>query len=323
MRPIIDPADVGDAGLVVRTDYSSDVVWRTVAALLDGQQDDDGWVYHVVDDPAWAGASVDEVLTAAPKSDGVVYIADSATMRDPYPLLAVNTTAREDCEDDEEYDYQMQYGREFRVLPSGLVDVSANLAIANMDFPEFAAMAQADPHSCYRGSAAAQAEDAPEPTPWDGWVPCDGHLLRRGQTLRDACITSPNGRYALSCFDGLTCLTRDGVGIWMPVGQGSGTGIELGPEGELRYRAATGGTWPLIPDFGHLAGRRKRWPKDERGGPGPAVGAHALAVRDDGDIDLVDEDGRTMWSFGTAHHVRLLDDLRAMAITRPTDALDE
>jgi hypothetical protein len=324
MRPTIDPRDVAEAILVVRTDYTDDVAWRTVAALLDARLDGwDGWVIHVVDDPAWAGASVEEVLSAAPKSDDAVYIADSETMQDPYPLLAVNTTTREDFEDDEAYDDKMRHGRAFRVLPAALVEVSANLDFGNMDFPGYAAMAQSDPHGCYRGADAVQVHDRPEPAPWDGWAPCDGHLMQRGQTLRDASLTSPNGRYALHCSDGQLCLTQDGTSVWLPVCQQSGTGIELSPEGEPRYRSVTGQAWPLIPDLRHVPRRRRRWPEDDHGQPAPAVGAHALAVRDDGDIDLVDHDGRTIWSFGTAHHVRLLNDLRAMAITRPTNTRDE
>jgi hypothetical protein len=142
--------------------------------------------------------------------------------------------------------------------------------------------------------------------------------MRRGQTLRDASLTSPNGRYALHCSDGQLYLTQDGASVWSTVRQQAGTGIELSPQGELRYRDAAGRAWALVPDFDHLPRGRRRWPSDERGRPAPAVGADALAVRDDGDIDLVDENGRTLWSLGTAHHVRLLNDLRAMAITPPT-----
>ncbi|MGW6456092.1 DUF6924 domain-containing protein [Streptomyces sp. NPDC055078] len=159
MRPIIDPLDVGDAALVVRTDYSDDAAWRAVVALLDSQQDADVWDSYVVDEPSWAGASVEDVLAAAPTSEDVVFIADSMTMRSPCPFLAVSTVTREDCEDDEEYEYELEYGREFRVLPDGLIDVSVNLAIANMDFHEFAATAQNDPDGWYRRLDAARQAD--------------------------------------------------------------------------------------------------------------------------------------------------------------------
>lgn len=157
MRPHIDADELGDSTLVVRTDYSDEEAWRTVVALLDTEHPI-GFepVNHYVDDPAWTGASVDEVLAVAPEAGGVVFIADADTMRAPYPLIAANTVTREDCEDDEDYAYEMQYGREFRVLPGGVADVYTNLSIVNSDFPDFAVQAQDDPEGYYRGLAATE-----------------------------------------------------------------------------------------------------------------------------------------------------------------------
>ncbi|MEV4706253.1 DUF6924 domain-containing protein [Actinoplanes sp. NPDC049316] len=150
MRPVITAEDVGDSTLVVRTDYSDETAWRAVVAHLSADPDS---ANHLVEGPAWNGATVDDVLAATPRDhpDGVVFIADAATMQDPHPLLAVTTVRREDCEDPEDHAYELSNGREFRVLPAGVLDVSANLFIANMDFPEFAAMAQRDPSGWYRG----------------------------------------------------------------------------------------------------------------------------------------------------------------------------
>ena len=108
-------------------------------------------VNYFVDDPAWDGASADEVLAVVPADCPVVFIADAPTMRAPHPLLAVNTVRREDCEDDEEYAYEMEYGREFRALPPGVYDVSVNLFIANMDFSYYASEAKDDPRGYYQG----------------------------------------------------------------------------------------------------------------------------------------------------------------------------
>lgn len=155
VRPRIDPDVVGESALIVRTDYSDDAVWLDVVGMLDaehplGFRPDN----HVVDDPAWAGATVEEVLAAAPGENGVVFLADAVTMLAPHPLLAVNTVTRADCEDDYEFAYEMSHGREFRVLPAGMSDVAVNLLIANTDFPDFAASAHTDPGGCYRGVAA-------------------------------------------------------------------------------------------------------------------------------------------------------------------------
>jgi hypothetical protein len=158
MRPTIDAAEVDDATLVVRTDYSDDEAWETLVLLLDSPQLPDHFepVNYFVDDPAWHGATVDEVLDAAPDAGGVVFVADADAMRHPYPLLAVNTVTRADCADDDEYIYEMEFGREFRLLPAGVRDVSANLFVGNMDFPEFAEMAQDDPSGRYQGLAASK-----------------------------------------------------------------------------------------------------------------------------------------------------------------------
>jgi len=155
VRPHIDPEVVGEAALIVRTDYSDDATWQDVVATLEaehplGFRPDN----HFVDDPAWAGASADEVLAVAPGENGVVFLADAVTMRPPHPLLAVNTVTRDDCEDDYEFTYEMSHGREFRVLPGGVSDVAVNLLIANTDFPDFALTAKDDPDGWYRGVAA-------------------------------------------------------------------------------------------------------------------------------------------------------------------------
>lgn len=155
MRPHIDPAVVGEAALIVRTDFSDDAAWRNLVAML-GAEHPLGFRpdNHVVDDRGWAGASADEVLAAAPGENGVVFLADAVTMRPPHPLLAVNTVTRDMCEDDYEFAYEMSHGREFRVLPAGVADVAVNLLIANTDFPDFAATAADDPDGWYRGVAA-------------------------------------------------------------------------------------------------------------------------------------------------------------------------
>lgn len=155
VRPDIHLED--DTTLVVRTDYTDDDAWRAVVALLDAEHPIGAIpVNHFVDDPAWDGATVDEVLAVAPEAGGVVFIADAATMRAPHPLVAANAVTREECEDDEEYAYEMSHGREFRVLPGGVADVYANLSIANSDFPDFAVQAQDDPDGYYRGLAATE-----------------------------------------------------------------------------------------------------------------------------------------------------------------------
>ncbi|MGW1539205.1 DUF6924 domain-containing protein [Streptomyces sp. NPDC002309] len=143
--------------LVVRTDYLDDRAWQDVAAALTepwGDRQYEAQV-HFVDDPAWAGTTVDEVLTAVRGDDhlAVVFLADGTTMRDgSHPLLAVTTVTREECVDEGDYAQLTEFGREFRTVPAGLHDVHANLSIGNLGFEEYAAWAHDDPEGILRPS---------------------------------------------------------------------------------------------------------------------------------------------------------------------------
>ena len=88
--------------LVVRTAYGNDPAWEQLKDLLLAPWGD-GSVYFV-DDPAWAGASTDEVLeaVAADEYSAVVFISDEATMQsEDHTLLAVTTATREEFGDEE------------------------------------------------------------------------------------------------------------------------------------------------------------------------------------------------------------------------------
>ncbi|GGT04830.1 DUF6924 domain-containing protein [Streptomyces chromofuscus] len=142
--------------LVIRTDYRDDQAWQDVVSAL-GKPWGDHKQYeahvHLVDDPAWAGATVDEVLSAVSDDEGlsVVFLADRTTMRsDHRALLAVTTLTREDCLDDEDYEQLTEFGREFRTTPAGAHDVYANLSIGNLGFEEYAGWAHDDPEGIYR-----------------------------------------------------------------------------------------------------------------------------------------------------------------------------
>ncbi|WP_181874350.1 DUF6924 domain-containing protein [Marinitenerispora sediminis] len=170
----------GRSALVVRTDHGDDRAWQAVARALAEPWDDVGREpdARVVDDPAWDGATADEVLEALRARDdlAVVFLADSTTMRSEHrPLLAV-TTARAEGEDDEDYEQLTEFGREFRTLPAGVHEIQVNLAIANTGFDEYAAAAHDDPESVYRpswlqpGSRARRsaAPGSPSSGPQDG-----------------------------------------------------------------------------------------------------------------------------------------------------------
>ncbi|MBZ9644051.1 hypothetical protein [Streptomyces sp. PSKA30] len=144
--------------LIVRTHYGDDRAWDALKQLLlPPAQDADTDVPCFVDDPQWDGASVDDVLAAVAADEElrkhlrVVFLADRLTMETvDHPLLVVTTTTRDECEDDEEWEFVVEYGREFRAVPQATGDIHVNLQLANMDYPDFSSVADRDPDGIYR-----------------------------------------------------------------------------------------------------------------------------------------------------------------------------
>ncbi|MEV6192857.1 hypothetical protein AB0M19_10675 [Streptomyces sp. NPDC051920] len=152
--PTVTDRDEFDV-LVVRTDYHDDQAWQVVTAALMKPWGDRQYEPHVhfIDAPAWAGATVDEVLNAIRGDENlaVVFLADWTTMQaESHPLLAVTTLTREDCPDDEDYEQLTEFGREFRTVPAGVHEVHANLDIGNLGFEEYTGWAHDDPERIYR-----------------------------------------------------------------------------------------------------------------------------------------------------------------------------
>lgn len=141
--------------LIVRVDFSDELAWATVVERLKIPYGDDEFESsnQFVDDPSFAGATADEVLTATAgeAQPPVVFLADAETMREPYPLLAVSTFTREEAEDDEEYAFEMEFGREFRLVPTAVSEMHVNLTIANMDFPDFSGSAVDNDQRIHQG----------------------------------------------------------------------------------------------------------------------------------------------------------------------------
>ncbi|MGW8884617.1 DUF6924 domain-containing protein [Streptomyces sp. NPDC055749] len=143
--------------LIIRTDYRDEVAWQAVVADLAQPWGGDSKFepsVHLVDDPAWADLTPDEVLKEARQDENlsVVFLADRVTMHSAdHALLALDIAEEEDL--DPMYYQELidsRLPREFRTVPAGVHDVHANLSIANMDFAEFAEAAFADPDRIYR-----------------------------------------------------------------------------------------------------------------------------------------------------------------------------
>ncbi|MFE9634711.1 DUF6924 domain-containing protein [Streptomyces sp. NPDC006463] len=150
------PADRDkDAALIIRTDFDDEQAWAAVKAELMktwGEDDDFEPYVHIVDDPKWRGITPAEALSEASAHEerrNVVYLADHTSMRKtPVTLLALSVLTREQCESDEEFE---AYGGSFRVVPYGIHEMNANLMIANLDFGDFADVAEGDPEGVFRG----------------------------------------------------------------------------------------------------------------------------------------------------------------------------
>ncbi|MFE5795623.1 DUF6924 domain-containing protein [Streptomyces sp. NPDC056503] len=140
---------------VVRTDFGDEAAWRAVLAELgrpDGDVDVDADAdadVRVLDAPFWAGASVEEVLAAVEDDAGpsVVFLADRHTMGSPVrALLAVDTLGEDERALDPDFSQELVESpapREFRLTPSAVHGVHANLELGNLGFEEFAEEAAA------------------------------------------------------------------------------------------------------------------------------------------------------------------------------------
>ncbi|MEU8669027.1 hypothetical protein OG333_15195 [Streptomyces anulatus] len=148
--------------LVIRTDYTDDAAWREVIAELERVAGGREWEspVHLVDDLRWDGVTSDEALVAAARDEelSVVFLADGVTMRSPLrPLLALDLGADDDQDLDPVYYQELIDSpppREVRVVPDAVHLVHGNLQLANVDFPEFAEEAAADPDGVVRDLVA-------------------------------------------------------------------------------------------------------------------------------------------------------------------------
>ncbi|MEU9046986.1 MULTISPECIES: DUF6924 domain-containing protein [unclassified Kitasatospora] len=143
------------AALVIRTDFGDDEAWQAVLTELskpwefDGSDDVDPYL-HILDDPAWSGATPDDVVAAlsGDRELSIVYLADRVTMKDhEHTLLAVSVPTREEYASDEEFE---AHGGAVRTVPAGIGDIHANLSIANLDFADVVEAARIDPAGIFR-----------------------------------------------------------------------------------------------------------------------------------------------------------------------------
>jgi len=124
--PLPAPGDL--TSLVLRTDFSDDAAWDELRAVMRSEGAHRSATY--VSDPRYAEATTQALVdadAAASEDDKLTYVflADAVTMGDDERLLLA-------------VDLEEEPGRSFRVTPRSFTDVSANLAIGNVDFADLA-----------------------------------------------------------------------------------------------------------------------------------------------------------------------------------------
>lgn len=157
-RALPEPVDseLFDA-LVIRTDFSDNEAWNAVLEELRrpwGPEGEFPASVRVVDVPAWAGATADEVLAAVNESWSVVFVADHTTMRSPLRALLALSTGWEDVSTLDPVYYQelieSPEPREFRTMPVAAHGVHIDLALGNVHFAEYAEAAREEPDQVLR-----------------------------------------------------------------------------------------------------------------------------------------------------------------------------
>jgi hypothetical protein len=128
--------------LVLRTDFSDDDGWASICKAIQ-KPSPLGFRAYVkcVSDPEYDGLTVEQLLALNPLSTDhtFVFIVDQMALshRDR-PILVVDL-------------FEEQAGRTFRVIPSEMWSVENNLSLANMDFEDFADIANMDAEGIFRG----------------------------------------------------------------------------------------------------------------------------------------------------------------------------
>lgn len=114
--------------LLLRTDFADDAAWIAVCEAVQAPTEE-GYQAHVdcISDRDYDGLTVEQLVALAPQGGdhAFAFVVDRTTLTHPeQPVLVV--------------DLYTEPGRVFRVIPSEMCNVENNLAIANMDFCDFA-----------------------------------------------------------------------------------------------------------------------------------------------------------------------------------------
>jgi hypothetical protein len=118
---------------VIRTDFSNDGGWQDTCHAIRQELSELETNVQFIEDPAYDGASPQDLLPVLEGNPvhSFVFIIDRASMASPeFPVLVM--------------DLITEPGRTFRVIPSKMPNVEANLWLANMDYADYADSVDAD-----------------------------------------------------------------------------------------------------------------------------------------------------------------------------------
>ena len=116
-----------DKALIIRTDFSKESKWKEVCAAINDPSNAFQVFAEFIDEPKFKDADIKNFpkFSITDSIHGFALVVDAQTSLHPeFPILCV--------------DLDEEFGRTFRVIPKEVWSVSANLALSNMDFYEFA-----------------------------------------------------------------------------------------------------------------------------------------------------------------------------------------
>jgi hypothetical protein len=127
-----------DGSYFIRTDFSNQAAWLSTLQTVVARHGIFKGAFHIVDDPAYTGATPEKIVERLGPGfeQTFMFVADSTTLSHPdRPVLVIDL-----------WEGSLDA---FRAIPSEIAAIQINLALANMDFEEFAGAA--DPDGIFRG----------------------------------------------------------------------------------------------------------------------------------------------------------------------------
>ncbi|MEO7308649.1 MAG: hypothetical protein ABIR78_04940 [Ferruginibacter sp.] len=128
----------GEMELFIRTDFSIISQWQKICEEVTDIENECPPMITIINDPKFSQLKISDLpqFSKDQVTNTFVMLVDEMSSSHPeHPINCVDLT------DD--------FGRYFRVIPSEVCSVSANLGLSNMDFSEFAD--NVDPDGIFRG----------------------------------------------------------------------------------------------------------------------------------------------------------------------------